>query len=319
MTSGTPQAYYDPAGKTISLTVTASQDGKARILKLTLSKDLKNVKYDGIIFTDPTGEFWNLECSDTFRIGNKWYLTYSGQDDTLWYASADSRFGPYSNPARLEGKLFYAAKHVENEQNAYMVGWARRANSASSTQEVSGWAGNIAVQKLEQREDGSLALVPVDSILSAFDTPRPLNTSEASLTANSGYSYKEAFTSAESFLLKGEFTYSGTGSFGLAFDFNGKEEQYKLISIDPKSNRLRLSFNEGATTITETQAALQPNQKHSFTYIQDGSVGIFYVDDQAALTVRLYGVTDKPIYLFAENNSVTFTALQQYTQSSQRD
>lgn len=314
-----PQAYYDPAGKTISLTVTASQDGKARILKLTLSKDLKNVKYDGIIFTDPTGEFWNLECSDTFRIGNKWYLTYSGQDDTLWYASADSRFGPYSNPARLEGKLFYAAKHVENEQNAYMVGWARRANSASSTQEVSGWAGNIAVQKLEQREDGSLALVPVDSILSAFDTPRPLNTSEASLTANSGYSYKEAFTSAESFLLKGEFTYSGTGSFGLAFDFNGKEEQYKLISIDPKSNRLRLSFNKGATTITETQAALQPNQKHSFTYIQDGSVGIIYVDDQAALTVRLYGVTDKPIYLFAENNSVTFTALQQYTQSSQRD
>ena len=77
-----PQAYYDPDTDTISLTVTAAQDGVARLLKFTLSADLQNVSYDGIIFTDPTGDFWNLECSDTFRLGDKWYITYSGQDDT---------------------------------------------------------------------------------------------------------------------------------------------------------------------------------------------------------------------------------------------
>jgi len=310
-----PQAYYDPETKTISLTITADQDGTARILKYTLGKDLRNVRYDGIIFTDPTGSFWNMECSDTFRLGDKWYLTYSGQDDTLWYAVANTRFGPYSTPTRLEGKLFYAAKHVEDGQNSYMVGWARRANSASSTQEVSGWAGNIAVQKLEQRSDGSLLLVPVDSILSAFDQQEQtaLEASEVFLTAGAGNSYKEAFTTCESFMLKGKFTYTGTGSFGLAFDFNGKEEQYKLISIDPQTNKLSLSFGEGKTPITETQAELRPGQDYSFTYIQDGSVGIFYVDGQAALSVRLYGTTGKPIYLFAENNSVTFTCLEQFT------
>lgn len=308
-----PQAYYDPASKTISLTITASQDGKARILKYTLGKDLQSIKYDGIIFTDPTGAFWNLECSDTFQIGDKWYLTYSGQEDTLWYATANSRFGPYSNAARLEGKLFYAAKHVEDGENSYMVGWARRSNSASSTQEVSGWAGNIAVQKLQQKEDGSLTLVPVESVVSAFEAQKALDMPEVTLKAGSSYSFEKAFTSSERFMLKGEFTYTGTGAFGLAFDFNGKEEQYKLISMDPAANKLRLSFNKGAAQITETQAALHPNQKHSFTYIQDGSVGIFYLDGEAALTVRLYGVTDKPIYLFAENNSVTFTSLRQYT------
>lgn len=226
---------------------------------------------------------------------------------------ADSRFGPYSAPARLEGKLFYAAKHVEDGQNSYMVGWARRANSASSTQEVSGWAGNIAVQKLRQLEDGRLALVPVDSIVSAFNKQETLGAAEASLTAGDGYSYKEAFISSESFVLKGEFTYTGTGSFGLAFDFNGKEDRYKLISIDPAANKLSLSLDGGTVPITETQAVLHPNQKYSFTYVQDGSIGIFYLDNQAALLVRLYGVTDKPIYLFAENNNVTFTSLQQYT------
>lgn len=310
-----PQAYYDPATQTISLTITAGQDGKARILKYTLGKDLQNANYDGIIFTDADGLFWNMECSDTFRIGNKWYLTYSGQDDTLWYAMADSRFGPYSAPARLEGKLFYAAKHVEDGKNSYMVGWARRSNSVSSTREVAGWAGNVAVQKLQQRQDGSLILVPVDSVVCAFDTQRDiaLGASEVTLTAGPGYSYKEAFTSYESFMLSGEFTCSGTGSFGLAFDFNGSQERYKLISIDPAENKLDLSFDEGEALITETKAAISPDQKHSFTYIQDGSVGIFYLDGQAALTVRLYGVTGKPIYLFAENNSVTFTSLRQYT------
>ena len=66
----------------IPLTVTAAQDGVARILKFTLSADLQTSTYDGIIFSDPTESFWNLECSDTFRLGNTWYLTYSGQDDT---------------------------------------------------------------------------------------------------------------------------------------------------------------------------------------------------------------------------------------------
>ena len=46
-----PQAYYDPESGYITLTVTAAQDGVARILKFTLSADLQNVIYDGIIFT----------------------------------------------------------------------------------------------------------------------------------------------------------------------------------------------------------------------------------------------------------------------------
>lgn len=308
-----PQAYYDPNTGTFSLTVTASQDGRARILKYTLDKDLRNARYDGVIFTDPTGDFYNLECSDTFQIGDKWYLTYSGQEDTVWYAMSDSRFGPYTNATRLEGKLFYAAKHVENDGNSYMVGWAKRSDSASSTDEVSGWGGNVAVQKLVQHSDGSLSLVPVEQIAEAFNKEVSPNASTVSVSAASGKSYQEAFTSTESFMLSGEFTYSGSGSFGLAFDFNDTPEQYKLISLNPAGNTLSLAFQEGNVPITETAAKLSANEKHTFTYIQDGSVGTFYLDGQSSLTVRLYGSTDKPIRLFAENNSVTFTSLRQFT------
>ena len=51
--------------------------------------------------------------------------------------------------------------------------------------------------------------------------------------------------------------------------------------------------------IAETPVDLRPGETYPFTYIQEGSVGIFYIDGQASLTVRLYGVSGKPTRLFA--------------------
>lgn len=310
-----PQAYVDLETGDINLTITASQEGIARILKYTLSSDLKECHYDGIIFTNTQGDFWNLECSDTFYLGDTWYITYSAQDDTLWYASSDNQYGPYSEAKRLDGKLFYAAKHVEDGKNSYMVGWARRSESVSSTQDVSGWAGNLEVQKIVEKEKGVLTLEPVDAVVDQYQTRRALLINEAHLYAEAGslYTYYDVFNCYESFMITGDFTYSGNGSFGLCFDYNGNTDKYKMISITPESNALQLYFNEGSTLITESEVNLVPNENYSFTYIQEGSVGIFYIDGEAALTVRLYGVSGKPIRLFVENNAVEFSALRQYT------
>ena len=310
-----PQAYYDPETGIISMTITASQGNVARILKYSVTADLQTSTYDGIIFSNPVGDFWNLECTDTFRMGDTWYVTYSAQDDTLWYASSENRYGPYSEPQRLEGKLFYAAKHVEDGENSYMVGWARRSESPSSTQDVAAWGGNLVVQKIVQKEDGSLVLAPVDSLVEQFDERRPLLVDGSHVFQNAGsrYSYSDVFTCYESYLLTGEFRYTGNGSFGLAFDFNGKENKYKMISISPSENKLQLLFNEGDTLIAENRIELEKGKTYSFTYIQEGSVGVFYLDGIAALTVRIYGASGKPVMLFAENNGVVFTSLRQYT------
>ena len=309
-----PQAYYDAETDTITLTVTASQGGTARILKYTLSGDLSSITYDGIIFTNTVENFWNLECSDTFRMGDKYYLTYSAQDDTLWYAVSDTPYGPYGEARRLDGELFYAAKHVEGPEGAFMVGWARRSESPSSTSEVSGWAGNLAVQKVIQKENGDLVLAPVEAVTGKYTARRHLAAESDSIQVQAGsrYAYTEAFTAYESFLLKGKFTYSGKGCFGLAFDYNGQADKYKLITLDPSKQKLQLQFNEGSTLITETDTALEAGKEYAFTYLQEGSVGIFWLED-ASLTVRLYGVSGKPIRLYAESNSVTFTDLREYT------
>ncbi len=314
-----PQGYVDPETGNIILTVTAAQDGVARILKYTVSPDLENKHYDGVIFTNDeakNGDFWNLECSDTFKIGDKYYITYSAQDDTLWYAMSDTPYGPYGDPVRLDGKLFYAAKHVEDGDKYYMVGWARRSESVSSTQDVAGWAGNVAVQEIIQNPDGTLYLDPVDAVEDSFTVRRELTCeggTHAYVASGSAYSYVDAFTCYEGFKLTGEFTFNGEGTFGLSFDYNGRDDKNKFISIDPADGVMRLAFNEGGTVITETAAPLNAGETYSFTYIQEGSVGIFYIDGIASLTVRLYGASGKPISIFAENNSVLFTSLREYT------
>lgn len=310
-----PQAYIDSETGRITLTITAAQSGIARIVKYSLDKDLGDARYEGIILSDPTKTLWNLECSDTFCIENKWYITYSGQDDTLWYAIGDTQFGPYTEPVRLEDKLFYAAKHVSDGENTYMVGWTRRSESPSSTQEVSAWGGNLSIQQVKAREDGSLYLLPVENVEKAFSSRRKLliDSSFVHLSSGTLYSYKEVFTAYERFMLKGEFRFTGNGTFGLAFDYNNRNDKYKLISIDPKNGTLQLLFNEGSTMITETAVQLEKNKDYSFTYIQEGSVGVFYIDGIAALTTRIYGASGKTVRLFSENNDVLFTSLREYT------
>ena len=155
----------------------------------------------------------------------------------------------------------------------------------------------------------------MDNVRNAFADRRELcfEGLDLSQAAGARYSYSETFTAYERFLITGEFSYSGKGSFGLAFDFNNREDKYKLISICPSDGVLRLSFNQGSTVITETAVNLEAGKTYSFTYLQEGSVGTFYIDGEAALTVRLYGVSGKTIRLFAENNTVEWTNLCEFT------
>lgn len=301
-----PYACYDPETNKIYMTVTASKDGVAHILKYTMEPNLTGIQYEGILLTDPTKTFWNLECSDCFKIDDTWYLTYSGQNDSLWYAMSDSRFGTYTEPVRLEGKLFYAARHVSDGKNHYMVGWARRSESPSTIHAFSAWGGNMTCQQLVQNPDKTLALAPIDSVRNAMNQRRALLVSGTTAVLEAG-TCCGVFTAYERFLLTGEFRFTGDGSFGLDF------ENEKRISVFPEAGYIRLCIDGASADTAELAIQLEKNRDYPFTYVQEGSIGVFYIDGLAALTVRLYGTTGRPIRLFAENNKVVFSCLREYT------
>ena len=310
-----PQAYYNAEKDVIEMTVTASVSGVAKIHKFTVSSDLSEVTYDGEILSDPLEAFWNLECSDTFKVGDRWYITYSGQDDTLWYASGDSQFGPYDEPRRIDDKLFYAAKHIEDGENSYMIGWLRRSQTPASLDEVSAWAGNLQVQKINQNPDGSLYFSPVDNVKALFKDRRPLISkgSSVSLKAENEKVIAPVTNAYERFMITGTFTYTGKGDFGLSFDYDGTPETSKLITISPSIGYMSFDLNNGDTNITGAAADLKEGETYSFTYMQEGSCGVFYIDTIGSLTVRVYGVSGRQVSLFADGCTLEVNDLAVYT------
>ena len=169
--------------------------------------------------------------------------------------------------------------------------------------------------KLIQNTDGTLALAPVDAVKAQYTARRQLLVDDMKVELNTGsaYGYADLCTAYESFLLTGTIRFEKNGTFGFAFDYNGRADKYKFITFDPKAGTISLQFNEGNTPITETAVQLESGKDDAFTYIQEGSVGILYLDGLAALTVRVYGVSGRPVRLFAENNSVTVSDLRLYT------
>ncbi len=309
-----PQAYYDEATDTITLTITAAQSDIARVCKYTLKGDLTGAEYGGLVYTNDetvVGNCWNLECSDTFQVDGKWYLTFSAQDGVLWYTTADTQYGPYTEtPKPLDGQLFYAAKHASDGKDTYMIGWARRSESVSSTSDVKGWAGNLQVQKVVSDGKGGIALAPVDAYLK--ETKERVLVSDATVVPAAG-DYVESFRCFERYMVTGGFRFDGTGDFGFAFDYNGRQESYKTITISPERKLISLDFNLGKVNITSVSANLEVGKTYSFTYIQEGSIGVLYVEGQTAFTVRIYGVSGKNVMLFSDSGSATFTDLKQFT------
>ncbi|MBR3525176.1 MAG: DUF4975 domain-containing protein [Lachnospiraceae bacterium] len=151
----------------------------------------------------------------------------------------------------------------------------------------------------------------MDAIEELYKEESPLEGEITTYTFDAGDEkvYEELCTAADSFKLEGSFCFEGAGSFGLAFDYDEGEEDYKLISIDPEDSRLRLQFKGGKATPAEEKVDLTAGENYDFTYIQEDSVGVFYIGDTAAFTVRLYGVGGKPLYLFAEDCDVVFSDL----------
>ena len=299
-----PQGYYDPASDTIALTVTASHQNTAKALKFTVSGDLKRTVCDEFIFANDReryGDFWNLECTDTFRLGDTYYLTYSAQNDALWYAMSHRPYGPYGEARRLDGKLFYSAKHVESPEGAWMVGWARR--SADS------WGGNLMARRLCRKENGELYLMPVDAVIEHFRTPAwPTCPRDVTVSGGNAKAYAPVLESCGSFMIKGKFRFDGNGSFGLAFDADGEAA---LLAIEPAAGRVRLTC--GRRTVAETAAEIETGREYAFSYIQEGTLGLFTVDAAASLTVRVPSADGLKLSLFARGGKAVFSELRGMT------
>ena len=306
-----PQAYYDEKTRSFDVTVETNAGGVPKIIKYTVSLDLKQITLNGVVFEDPVNGFWNLECADITHQNGKYFMTYSAQpEDTVWYTVSDEKFSGYGAPKRLEGKHFYAPKIVEGDAGTCLVGWVYRRDALSDNSKLY-WGGHLLAHKMVFNADDTITLTAPDSLQRYFGYENDLDRAEIDVSVGNRY----AADSYESYLLKGEFRYTGAKPFGILLGYGDDAAAYRYVGYDPAAKTLGYRLPGKTVNECEYRMDLEENTEYSFTYIQEGSVGALYIDGVGALSFRTYGTSNKKVAFFSEGAQFRVGGLSQWIRS----
>ncbi|WP_392552768.1 glycoside hydrolase family 32 protein [Orbus wheelerorum] len=301
-----PHVVWIPEKQQYWMLITTRQNGKGVIVKYS-STDLKNWQDDGVFFDNDTiSNDSNLECPTLVFFNNKWYLSFSDQWPTrlTQYRVADNPEGPFvklKNYA-VDGAGFYAGKLAMKDDHLYVFGWNPTKSSSKDSGNID-WAGNLVAHELIQNSDGSLSSV----------IPTELNNVINSLPNNSKLlkpnSLKNNITTKFDTLnmqiydvMPSSAVIEGTikgASHGIIFNFGINEN--KLVNAP-----LNIVLNKAVNKVffyNSPLAALSTAKPELGTPVDlsgdihlkiliENSIAVFYINDKAAFTARMYDMVN---------------------------
>jgi len=284
--------------------------------------------------------FITQECPDVFRWGDWWYLVYSEFSDSFQtrYRIARDPEGPWVAPEHdtVDGRAFYAAKTIELAGERFFVGWiaTREGNRDNGAWQ---WAGTMSVLQARQNEDGSLAFSLPRSVVALYesdatetadlrDVLKPLDGADvrpgaASATRHSAWLGPEL--PAEVLVTAELDIHEGTHACGLLLRAADDGERAYILRLEPLRNRLVFDrWPRGRTgdeqwhsrgdvphaIELERPVTLSPG-RHTLRAQLDHDVLVATVDDEIALSTRIYDLEAGRIGLFATDGGFDLTRL----------
>lgn len=299
-----PDVFFDNNRNRFILLITTNSPSKGKMIaKYSLSRDLSSFEYEGEVFLNENEcfdfHFYNFECSNTFKIGEYWYLSFSCQDDTLWVASSKKRLSNFANPYRLDGKYYYVPKSVSDGKNTYMVGWARGKEGLTNSG-VGTWGGNLLVSKIIQKDDGTIYLSKIDNLDTYFDKKKDI-LKEVELKNNQVSVPLKIY---QSFILEGDFNFTNHHGFGIAFGNTLNEK----ISFNPNTEKIECRTSSSRVDAS-ISIELNPKNTYHFSLVFEGSIAVLYIENKTSLTGRFYDVLDRELVFYSNGNHVKFSNL----------
>lgn len=328
----------DPAGPWRMLLAARLDDGtpyrRSGVIAQAVSDDLATWTV-----TDP---FWapnryiTHECPEVFQIGDWWYLVFSEFSDhfVTRYRMSRSPLGPWSVPEHdtIDGRAFYAAKSVHVADGRYFAGWipTREGSTDSGAWQ---WAGNLAVHRATQRDDGTLAFGMPPSLHASFTESHPARftpvlgdwvDSGGALSASAPDSYAVTVTpdAPGQFLIEATIDLSpGTTECGIILRSSADGEEGYIIRIEPRVGRMvfdrwpRPRTGEGQWQISgdrpheielERPVPIAPGA-HLLQVLVDETACVAYLDESVAMSARMYDRPTGGIGLFVGEGGAAFT------------
>ena len=135
------------------------------------SKDLVNWEYYGPLYS--AGNTNCPECSEMYKIGDTWYLSYSRFSEFVntIYRTSKSPFGPWKKPKKdgIGGRRFYAAKSMQDDNGRrFYFAWAHDRAENSDRGEWY-WGGTFCIpHEVVATSDGQLDVKLPEEYVNCF-------------------------------------------------------------------------------------------------------------------------------------------------------
>ncbi|QIL37978.1 DUF4975 domain-containing protein [Pedobacter sp. HDW13] len=298
-----PFVFYNQEFGQYWMMVSAQKGGKGAILVYTTA-DPASDKWDLKGPLTVEGDYLMLECADVFKIDDKYFMLFA-EDWTstpgTHYRVAASSAGPWLKPAdgmdMFDGHQFYAGRSASNGTERYVFGWAHRRNPENDNGTRT-WGGNLITQQLIKVGSDKLAVKAPVAVKSYFTKEAtPLIAGQSGTVSNVSANYVlNGSTALAAYrfnaingttMLTGNLSINnltGTASFG----FNTKSDNTAsyIIKLEPGSKRIAAYKN--GQEITRVPFTFEADKNYNFSIVVDGSVVVLYLNDQIALTNRIY-------------------------------
>lgn len=302
-----PHVVWVEEKKEYWMLITTRRDGRGVIARYS-STDLKNWEDRGVFFDNDTiTSNSNLECPTLVFFNGRWYLSFSDQ----WplrltqYRVADNPDGPWRKMDNyaVDGSGFYAGKLALKNDRLFVFGWIPTKAGSSDSGNID-WAGNLVVHELIADEQGQLKSILSQELQTVInDNPGPVT------TLKSGKMLKTAtqFGSLQSAVYpplpkRGELSATiDIPSAGMVMSFgliDDRVSDAKLNVVFNKSKGKVYFFNAPLASIHQANAESWVNvpldEKIELRVLLQDSVAVFYINNKAAFSTRMYSMPEKP-------------------------
>jgi beta-fructofuranosidase len=291
---------------------------------LCASKDLKNWQVRPPFWAPAL--FFTHECPDLFKMGDWWYLVFSEFSErcVTRYRMSRSINGPWLRPQEdtFDGRAFYAAKTASDGNKRFLFGWNPTRVDLKDDSAWQ-WGGNLVVHEIHQRADGTLSVGLPDSVSSLFARNMPvvftpalgeakIQKTQVNLSASGSFACASAGALPDCCKIETHICFTPeTQGCGLFLRSSDDYEEGYYIRLEPQQNRLvfdRWPRNGDQPFIIglDRPIDLSTGNSVNMTVLIDGSICEVYVNDEVAMSTRMYEHTHGQWGVFCEEGSVDF-------------
>lgn len=292
--------------------LTTRYKGKA-VVGLYTSDDLARWRWEEPIYAEDSP--LNLEVPDVFKMNGRWYMLFSDQRDEsrqVRYRIAHNPRGPWWSPTfdALDGLAYYAGRTATDGKRRYMFGWVALKRGETDTSERFGWGGDLFTHEVITHDDGTLGVRLPEAHRDYLGEAVPLAgevTSGAVLTLHAGG--EQALGTVERPLratAKARLL-DGAKDFGI---FIRNEETGSTARLHVLTDENTLSFRvaeEPTDADPHVSIPLEGVKEVDLELLLGDTAGVLYVNDEKALSFRLYDMAGRTVGLFSRDGLVEWS------------